>query len=87
MTTDERLERLTGIVDALASSVVAHDSVLDKVSSVVAANAGTLETLARSIEAHDRQIDALLTISEENARKWENLERQWQAYLNSLPRQ
>jgi hypothetical protein len=59
MTIEERMERLTGIVEALAGTVVAHDN----------------------------QIEALIQISEENARNWKNLERQWQAYINTLPRQ
>ena len=58
MTIDERMDRLTGIVEALAASVVAHDDQLDK----------------------------LLVISEKNAANWDRLERQWQAYLNTLPR-
>ena len=72
MTIDERLERLSGIVETLAGAVTAHDSV---------------------IEAHDQQIDALIKLSEENARNWKILERQlqdlsrqWQAYINTLPR-
>jgi hypothetical protein len=59
MTIEERIDRLTGIVEALASTVVAHDN----------------------------QIEALIQISEENAQNWKNLERQWQAYINTLPRQ
>jgi hypothetical protein len=59
MTIEERMERLTGIVEALAGTVVAHDN----------------------------QIEALIQISEENARNWKSLERQWQAYINTLPRQ
>ena len=59
MTIEERMERLTGIVEALAGTVVAHDN----------------------------QIEALIRISEENAQNWKNLERQWQAYINTLPRQ
>jgi hypothetical protein len=59
MTIEERMDRLTGIVEALAGTVVAHDN----------------------------QIEALIQISEENARNWKNLERQWQAYINTLPRQ
>lgn len=73
MTSDEKLDRLTGIVETLAGAVAAHDSVL---------------------EAHDRQIGALITIAEKSqARIAEvgeqiaKLERQWQAYLNTLPRQ
>jgi hypothetical protein len=59
MTIEERIDRLTGIVEALAGTVVAHDN----------------------------QIEALIQISEENAQNWKNLERQWQAYINTLPRQ
>jgi hypothetical protein len=59
MTIEERIDRLTGIVEALAGTVVAHDN----------------------------QIEALIRISEENAQNWKNLERQWQAYINTLPRQ
>jgi hypothetical protein len=46
----------------------------------------SLDRLANTVIAHDAQIDALIIISEENARNWKNLERQWQAYLNTLPR-
>ncbi len=59
MTTDERLDRLTGIVEALAASVVAHDN----------------------------QIDALIKLAEKHAREMADLRRQWQAYLNTLPKQ
>jgi len=59
MTTDERLDRLTGIVESLASTVVAHDN----------------------------QIEALLRIAEKHEAALANLERQWQAYINTLPRQ
>jgi hypothetical protein len=66
MTIDERVERLTGIVESLAPAAVAHDN----------------------------QIEALIIVSERNAANWErlersmaSLERQWQAYLNTLPRQ
>jgi methylglyoxal synthase len=59
MTTDERLDRLTGIVESLASTVVAHDN----------------------------QIEALLRIAEKHDAALANLERQWQACINTLPRQ
>lgn len=59
MTVDERLDRLTGIVEALAASVVAHDS----------------------------QIDALIKVAEKHAQEMADLRRQWQAYLNTLPKQ
>ena len=59
MTTEEKLDRLTTIVETLAGSVVGHDN----------------------------QIEQLITISKENARNWEQLRREWQAYLNTLPKQ
>ncbi len=66
MTTGEKIDRLTGVVESLAASVVARD---------------------KRIEAPTRQIEALIKISAENAQNWKNLERQWQAYINTLPRQ
>ena len=45
-----------------------------------------LKTLAVTVVAHDNQIESLIKISEENARNWEQLRREWQAYLNTLPR-
>jgi hypothetical protein len=59
MTVDEKLDRLTDIVNALASSVVAHDS----------------------------QIEALIKVAEKHAQEMADLRRQWQAYLNTLPKQ
>lgn len=59
MTTEERLDRLTGIVEALAETVVAHDN----------------------------QIEALIKVAEKHSQEMADLRRQWQAYLNTLPRQ
>ena len=59
MTVDERLDKLTGIVEALAASVVAHDS----------------------------QIEGLIKVAEKHAQEMADLRRQWQAYLNTLPKQ
>ncbi len=42
MTTDERLDRLTGIVEALAASVVAHDN--------------QIEALLRAAEKHEQEV-------------------------------
>jgi uncharacterized coiled-coil protein SlyX len=64
--TEANLDRLTVVVDTLASSVVAHDN---------------------QIEAHDRQIDALLTVVEKQGKEIADMARQWQAYINTLPRQ
>ena len=59
MTIDERMDRLTGIVEALANTAVAHDN----------------------------QIEGLITVAEKQSAQLAALERQWQAYVNTLPRQ
>jgi hypothetical protein len=46
-----------------------------------------LSALAASIVSHDNQIDALIKISEQNVREWQQLRKEFQAYLNTLPRQ
>jgi len=66
MTIEEQIERLTGIVNGLASVVVAH---------------------GEHIEAHDRQIGGLLKAVEQLTAQVAATERQWQAYINTLPRQ
>ena len=73
MTIEQQLEKLTGIVTTLAGSVIALD---------------------RNVEAHDRQIEALIIVAEKNSaqikeqnERFAVLERQWQAYINTLPRQ
>ena len=48
MTTDERLDRLTGIVEALASSAVAHDNQID--------------ALVRVAEKHQQEMKELRTL-------------------------
>jgi len=72
MSLDERLERLTGIVESLAASVVARDDQIDAHTRQIGA---LIEVAAR----HQKQIDALV---ESTA----NLEKQWQAYIRRLPR-
>ena len=48
---------------------------------------GIVESLAASVVAHDNQIESLLTIAEKHERAIENTRKQWEAYLNTLPRQ
>jgi hypothetical protein len=72
MTTDERLDRLTTIVETLAGAVTAHDSVIEGHDRQI----GALITLAERNQA------AIAKVSEQIAQT----ERQWQAYLNTLPR-
>ena len=73
MTTDERLDRLAGIVETLAGAVTAHDSVIEAHDRQI----GALITVAEKNQA---------AIAEMRASQ-ANLERQWQAYLNTLRRQ
>ena len=66
MTVDEKIERLTGIVESLAATVVAHDD--------------QIEGLIKVAEQQSAQI------AQQTAR-FDAIERQWQAYINTLPRQ
>jgi hypothetical protein len=46
-----------------------------------------LRPLADSVIAHDRQIGLLIELADKHNQAIANLERQWQAYINTLPRQ
>ena len=52
MTTDERLDRLTGIVEALASSVVAHDNQLEVLIRVAEKHSAQIASLERQWQAY-----------------------------------
>jgi hypothetical protein len=73
VTTDEKIDRLT-------DAVLAQSGNLDELRAVV-------NTLANSVVAHDAQIGALISTAERHERIWQDLQQQWQAYLNTLPRQ
>ena len=73
MTTDERLDRLTGIVETLMGAVGAHDSVLK-------AHDRQIGALITAAEENQKAIAELRASSA-------NLGRQWEAYLNTLRRQ
>jgi hypothetical protein len=47
MTTDERLDRLTGIVEALAASVVAHDNQIEALVKVAENHQQEMKDLVR----------------------------------------
>jgi hypothetical protein len=66
------IDRLTGIVDALAVSVVAHDSQIESLITVAEQQGGRIQALITAAEKHERAI--------------EDMHKQWQAYLNTLPR-
>jgi hypothetical protein len=53
-----------------------------------------VDSLAASVVHHDNQIEALIVIAEKHgaqiaevSQAVANLQRQWQAYINTLPRQ
>lgn len=73
MTTDEQIERLTGIVGTLAASVAAHDNQIEGLITVAEKQNGRIQSLITMAEKHERAIEAM--------------QKQWQAYLNTLPRQ
>jgi ABC-type transporter Mla subunit MlaD len=72
MSLDERLERLAGIVESSAASVVARDNQIGAHTRQIGA---LIEVAAR----HQKQIDALVASTAD-------LEKQWQAYIRRLPR-
>jgi hypothetical protein len=93
MTIEEKLEKLTGIVDSLAASVVAHDDLIEAhdrqigaMIDLAATQHSNIGMLKDQIKAHDARIAALLELAEKHAEASANLERQWQAYINTLPR-
>ena len=66
MTIEEQIARLTGIVESLAGTVVAHDNQIDGLIKVAEQQSAQIAQTERAIAS---------------------LERQWQAYINTLPRQ
>lgn len=72
MTTDEQLNRLTGIVESLAASVVAHDDQIEGLIKVSESHHARLVLMEKGIADLTEQIT--------------RTERQWQAYINTLPR-
>jgi hypothetical protein len=51
MTVDERLDRLTGIVEALAASVVAHDNQIEALVKVAEKQQQEMKDLVREWQA------------------------------------
>ena len=73
MTVEEKLERLTGIVDSLAGAVVAHDNQIEEHNNQIGA-------LIQIVEKHENE---MATWKDEVR----SLARQLQAYLKRLPPQ
>ncbi len=60
MTIDERLDRLTGIVESLAASVVEHDDQIELLIKVAQEHQGKMEELRRSHAETERLLQAYL---------------------------
>ena len=73
MTTQEQLDRLTGVVESLAATAVAHDNQIDSLIQVAQKHQEDLAELRRSI------VELRLSMAE--------TDRLWQAYLKRLPPQ
>jgi hypothetical protein len=86
MTTEERFERIERILESLAASVVARDNQTEAHGRQIDGLINLASKLTNSIVAHDQQIGVLLELAEKHEKAIANLEKQWQAYLNTLPR-
>jgi hypothetical protein len=80
MTIDERLDRLTGIVETLPSTVVLHD---DQIESLIKVD----ELQQKKLDDFATKLEDLRTTVRDLAKSVAATERQWQAYVNTLPRQ
>lgn len=60
MTVEQKLDRLTGIVDALAGAVVAHDNQIEALLKIADKNLKQTTELKESIFALERQLQAYL---------------------------
>jgi hypothetical protein len=60
MTVEEQLERLTGIVAALAETVVAHDNQIEGLIKAAEVQKEQMAELARSVAATERQWHAYI---------------------------
>lgn len=61
MTTEEKLDRLTTIVDSLASSVVHHDNQIEALILVVEKQSNQIDKTERAIASLERQWQAYIT--------------------------
>jgi hypothetical protein len=77
MSTEEQLDRLTGIVESLAGTVVAHDDQIDGLIKVAEKHQAEMPEYSRK---HREEMDELRRAIAET-------DRLWQAYLKRLPPQ
>ena len=81
-------------MEELAASAELHDRQIADLRASAADHDRQIAELRATTAAHDRQIEALIQATMENTRfgkeldrRIEALARQWQAHLNTLPRQ
>ena len=86
MTIEEQLQRLTSVVESLAASVGARDNQLDALTNITRELSIIASKHDAQIAAHAAQIGELVEFSKNLKESFANMERQWQAYLNTLPR-
>ncbi len=60
---------------------------LDQLREIVHTLASSVVAHDNKIEAHDRQIEGLIQAAEAQRRQIADITSQWQAYLNTLPKQ
>ena len=61
MTIDDRMDRLTGIVEALAGTVVAHDNQIEGLIAVAEKHDAQIAALAEQVANTERQWQAYIT--------------------------
>jgi hypothetical protein len=66
MSTEEKLDRLTNIVDALASSIVAHDEQIEARLRIAEKHSAEIEAQRAQSAALERRWDAYLNTLREN---------------------
>lgn len=66
MTTDERIDRLTGIVEALAATAVAHDDQIDGLIRVAEKHWAQIVALTEQVANTERQWQAYVTTLPKN---------------------
>jgi predicted nucleic acid-binding Zn-ribbon protein len=60
VTTDERIDRLTGVVESLAASVVAHDNQIERLIEVAEKHEKSISRLESSLLTLERQWQAYI---------------------------
>ena len=94
MSTEETLERVVDSLGNLTARVSGLAATVSGVATTVSNLAAVVDTVAGTVASRDDQIEALIQIVEKNSahiaaqgQQIAALERQWQAYINTLPRQ